>query len=310
LSERDRELKPLLNQGYSKKGFTARVEKGPNGQLSTVTFQVFSPKVFAGTRRFYDTLNNRCIKIKTRPASREERKTLKYRDPMEESLSCHLITNKLNFWSMSFAYEVLTHYQFLRTSEQFKEVAGNRYTDLFAPLIAILRTFKDPFDVEKDILAYLSAFKADSEIGMYTSTDYDILRILDQWHHKCYVKDEDTSYPHEGVHSCTEFEMIIEKRSMGRYIKEAYLKENLSALDVSSTNGLVGRLAKLSVAKRGSIKKPEDVEAMRACGYRFYQGDKPMYEVIKVNMAEVTNLLTMLEMKELDRDECEINLPE
>lgn len=310
MSERDRELKPLLNQGYSKKGFTARVEKVANGQMSTVTFQVFSPKIFAGTRRFYDTLNNRCIKIKTRPASREERRQLQYRDPLHESLSCHLITNKLNFWSMAFAYEVMTHYQFLRTSDQFKDVAGNRYTDLFAPLLAILRAFKDPYDIEKDILVYLSAFKSELEIGMYTSSDYDILRILSTWHGNRVVKGETKSYPREGISSCTEFEMIIEKRSMVRYIKDIYLKENLTTLDVSSANGLIGRLSKLSVVKRGSIKKASEVEEMKACGFRAYQGATPMYEVIKVNMLEVDNLLNMLEMKELEREECQINTPE
>lgn len=133
------DLMLLCNDGYKKGGGAERVEKNAQGNMDTVFFDTYSPKVFASIAELNYVLASRCIKIACLRANHEEAAHLRdyAQNSHREAPVIEDIRDRLYCWMLLHFPEV--HYIY---SEGFVDEPGlahlkGREREMWLPLLAI-----------------------------------------------------------------------------------------------------------------------------------------------------------------------------
>ena len=294
LSEREREIKPILNQGYYSRGMVLRRDTSKTGAGLVISYDIFGPKVFAGTKGFYDTLKSRCIPIQARPASEDEQDLIEYVDPQSVKVENQLLANQLTVWSLVYPLQIKAQFDFLVRNREFKRIAGNRYTDLYAPLIAILRSVGDPYQVEGQLLKFIQSTKVEHQADLADTSDFHILRALNAIYLKWMkAEGQEEALARLGIFHLDEELVKIETSCIKKQIIEYHLNRYHETLDFCSTHQLVKRLQRLSVGERSSLRSKKKVQLLKK-----HSGVPPretpngdLYDTIVIRYKEVITLL-------------------
>lgn len=153
-SESQQMMYQILNAGYGKE--SATVPRLGEDSAGTLYFDVYCPKVFISINKINRTLQSRCISIRTMPRSKEKDLSAKYKDLTELKDQARYFENKLRVWAMTCTRDLCHIYKNIRNDIKYKTVLLNRNMQLYAPLLAILKSIGDPMNVENKILKYVS----------------------------------------------------------------------------------------------------------------------------------------------------------
>jgi hypothetical protein len=153
-SESQQMMYQILNAGYGKE--SATVPRLGEDSAGTLYFDVYCPKVFISINKINRTLQSRCISIRTMPRSKEKDLTAQYKDLTELKDQARYFENKLRVWAITRTRDLCHIYRNIRNDVKYKSVLLNRNMQLYAPLLAILKSIGDPLNAEDKILKYVS----------------------------------------------------------------------------------------------------------------------------------------------------------
>ncbi|MHA1972986.1 MAG: CHC2 zinc finger domain-containing protein [Candidatus Hodarchaeales archaeon] len=236
----------LLKSGYKKGGSAIRCEGQDN---IPTTFDVFCPKVFAGTKTIDPILEDRTILLKFQRADKDLK--------LEEYISYQVeernksIVDKLHVWGLSHAGDV--YKEFLdfnqRRDENISHKIYNREAELWAPYLSIARLIGD--DVYQKMLSFANMSITFKENQNKDSKNLMILEELYLWIVKYTARNIQCSDDQFCNEEIKEFLFELTKDEEFAYVKMKYFKNILVKYDVVKDGDLSIRFRRINSQHRG-----------------------------------------------------------
>jgi len=288
----DKDLYQLNNVGYKKGTPIIRVDRDANGIFKAQPFQTYGPKVFAGISNIYATLKARCVPISTRLARPEDRVGMVKTREINDRPHCQAIQNKLMVWSLSCGYQLYAHSQHIAYDPGFDKLAGNRLTELYTPLLTILRTIGDPLQFESTLLGFISEQKTEQGLTTSQSLNHELLRAV-LLIHKGSLPPQ--SHVIRGVVEWTPQHMICLRKPFVEAVRAACDPVNFVDQQDLTSRRIIRSFEANNIAKRSNLRNEARVASFSGMHKPTVGTSGPYYETIKIDITEVKNQLSQNE---------------
>jgi hypothetical protein len=289
-SDKDQDKYQILNAGYADGLYVSRNEVDPKlKRMEREYYDVYGPKIFGGISNFYGTLESRCITVKTRSAHMEEQERLKVTDKFEDHEEAKSIQNRLMVWSLSQAMQLNINRLTVLGDRNFTRRAGNRNTQLFSPLLTVLRTLGDPMGFEDNFLEYIKQHQSEQSQVTAASFGYELLRVLRKTHtllqdpklHKLY-----------GVYSWSPSGMKALYKPYINLVKQQLLDVYQGAPEHEvSLNRIRSSLERDSVARRTSCRSQQVLRQFRDQHRPTVGANGDYYEAVNIDVSLAEQIL-------------------
>jgi hypothetical protein len=286
----------ILNAGYGKE--SASVPRMADDGQGTLFFDVFCPKVFISISTINRTLQSRCISLRTKPRSKERDLEATYVDLTELKDQARYFENKLRVWSLSKTKDINRYYREIRNDTRYKRVLINRNMQLYAPLLAILKSVGDPLRIEPAILDYIRGEITKTMLAVEQNPDEKILRIVARIIKRC--QDEPFYGAELAYAQSVKGEVTVCQQLFYNEIKAQCVQENLPD-HALLTNYKLSKSVKMKGFVRDSTRLASGFETLFSRkGVTVYVCKKQGYARYKTSTIDIIGITSYLD--EFDKD--------